>query len=197
MWRAADPRRRVIELARARFAQRDQLFHGLHRQRRMHHDHVRSACRQCDRCEVAQRFVRHLAQEWGQGEAPHSPANQRIAVGRRLRHAVAPDNAAASGAVIDDPRRPEPSRHAICDEPRDDVVYTAGRIRHDEAHRFHGIRLRGPRPAASPAKWGPIPGHTAFSTCCEKRGPSPIFCVVTCAPHPERARTEESRAAAE
>ena len=67
---------------------------------------------------------------------------QRVAVGRRLRHDVGADQRARAGAVLDHDGLLERRGQAIADGARQHVGERAGRIRHDEAQRPGRIILR-------------------------------------------------------
>src|SRR5262249_26840154 len=70
---------------------------------------------------------------------------QRVAVGRRLRHDFGGDVTAGAGAVVGDHRDTELLRHLVGDEPRREIARAAGRIANHDANRLRreGLRENG------------------------------------------------------
>ena len=75
----------------------------------------------------------------GKGDVVHQ---QRVAVGRRLRHHVGADRAARAAAILHQHRLPHRLLHALRDDARGDVGGAARRERHDDADRFRRKSLR-------------------------------------------------------
>ena len=76
-------------------------------------------------------------------EASH---DERVAVGRRLRHGIGADVAARAGAVLDYDRLTPALRHANADEARVKIGDAARRKRHHDLDRLGRIGLaRGRR----------------------------------------------------
>jgi hypothetical protein len=60
---------------------------------------------------------------------------QCVAVGRRARHRLQREIAAAARSVVDDDRLAQPLREPLTDQPRNDVGRAAGADEHDHGHR--------------------------------------------------------------
>jgi hypothetical protein len=84
---------------------------------------------------------------------------QRVAVGRCLRHDRGADAAARSGAVIHDELLAEPVSEPLSRRPRHEIVAATGRSRDDDPYRLDGVGLR--RGAAD----GERPGKPRDACC--------------------------------
>src|ERR1043166_2548489 len=101
----AASRARIDDSGCTRFCQRDKLFDGFRRQRRMHYQHYTAAGELSDDGKVLDRIVLELAVEsWVDGvrRAYHQ---QRVAVSRRPRNQLGPDVATAARPIVDVDRR--------------------------------------------------------------------------------------------
>ena len=114
-----------------------QLFHRMHRQRRMDHQHEGHRRGQRDRREVLAGIVGQLLVERGVGgQRAGRRHEQRVAVGRRLRRRGRRDHGAAAGAVLDDDRLAEPLLELRLElRARQDVHGAAGAERQDQRDR--------------------------------------------------------------
>ena len=121
----------------------DELGEVVHRQLRIHHQEEAVRHQACHRGEIAQWIERHARVEMrvDREQAVHAD-QQRIAVGRRLRHRFARHHAVAADAVLDHHRLAQRLGEARRDEAPHEVRPAAGRDRHQQADRFRGV-LRG------------------------------------------------------
>ena len=69
---------------------------------------------------------------------------QRVAVGRALRHEVAADDGAGARLVVDDHRLAELARHALARDAGDDVAAAPRREGHDDTDGTVGVSGAGP-----------------------------------------------------
>ena len=136
MQRAAHPAGAVLDIAGLGFGQRNELLDRFDRQLRVDRERVRARSEQRDRREGLQRvdgqLVKRRIDRMRDGDD-----QQRVAVGRRLRHQFGADDAAGAGLVLDDELLAEPLAEAAqLDDARQDVVQPARRERHDHPHRL-------------------------------------------------------------
>ena len=133
--------RGIVQGARPLACKGDELLERARRQRCGNHQQVDAFGEDGDRSEVAQR-IRRIAVERqvdGQGRAVEE---QRIAVGRALRHVLVGDVGAGARLVLDDYLLAEELAHARGEQARVDVDAAAGREVDDEADRARRVRLR-------------------------------------------------------
>jgi hypothetical protein len=124
---AADAEARVIERARLRLGERHQLREGLHIERRIHHQHVRSVRRDADVAEVLQRIVRQLRiQARVHAERATIGDQDRVAIGHCLGDGVGPERAIGARLVVDDDRLAERLAHLLRERARRQVGAAAG-----------------------------------------------------------------------
>ena len=138
-----DAARCVVELARFRFRERDELLHGFHRKRRMHDEDVRQGGEARDRHEIADRIERQLLVQARVDGERGGDAEQRVAVGRRFGDRFGSVQTARAGTVIDDERLPERLAHALRDHARREIGRAAGALRDDHSDGFHGKCVAG------------------------------------------------------
>ncbi|MBI2297250.1 MAG: hypothetical protein HYU76_14725 [Betaproteobacteria bacterium] len=102
---------------------------------------------------VLHRVVREVRDDHGIDRERAARAHQqRVAVGRRLRHQVGADVAAASPPVVHHDGLPEDFAQRGPDDAGGDVHVAARRIRHDQADGAGGVLLRGGRAAKQRAE---------------------------------------------
>ena len=101
--------------------------------RRIHDQHVGAGDERADGREVALQIERELAVERRVARDRRGDDEERVAVGVRFRGDLRADVAARAAAVVDDDRAAPERVELVRDEPRRDVVQTAGRERDDEA----------------------------------------------------------------
>jgi hypothetical protein len=95
-----------------------------------------------DAHEIAQRIERHAAQMRRAGDRGARRAEQRIAVGRGLRHELGRDHAGRTRAVVHDELLAERFRQALRERPDQYINGAAGGKAHQYAHRLGRIVLR-------------------------------------------------------
>jgi hypothetical protein len=139
MRRRAVARGREMQLAGAAPRQRDQLFHVLHRQRRVGDEQEGRRRNQYHRREIAQRIVRELRIEARVDRETRKSGQHGVAVRRRLRNDLRSDVAACAGSIIDEDLLPEGDREVLSDRACDDVGRAARRKRRDPAYGLAGI----------------------------------------------------------
>ena len=145
MQRAADAAGAILDVAGLGFGERDEFLDRLGRQIRIDRERVRARCEQRDRRKRLQRVVGQLV-ERRIDRMRDGDDQQRVAVGRRLRHQLGADDAAGAGLVLDDELLAEPLAELRADDARQDVVEPARRERHDHPHRpVRIVVLRGGR----------------------------------------------------
>jgi hypothetical protein len=135
MLAAAVAGRREVHLARMRFHVGDELADGLHRQRRIHREHALLAADQRDRREILDRIVGELRVHRRADRVGLRRQQQRVAVGRRARDALAADRGARARLVLDVHRLAETSRHRVRDHANRAVDGAARGKRHDDLDR--------------------------------------------------------------
>lgn len=124
--------------------QRDQFRQRLGLDLVVEDDAVRHVAGQRHRREVLERIVGKVRLHEGiDGERPVRADEQRVAVGRRVRHEFGADAAAGAAAVVDHNRLAERARNAFADDAADDVGVAAGGERHDQVDRPVGIGGEG------------------------------------------------------
>src|SRR5712691_8710014 len=137
----AAPRGRVIELARPRFRQGDQLLHRARGNVRIHDEDVGLDRHQRDRREVLHRIVAEAAVQALIGRENAVVAEEPGgAVGRALRDELGGDVAARARPVLDHHLLAPKAGELLAQGAREDVARTSGGEADDEAHRL-------PRPA--------------------------------------------------
>jgi hypothetical protein len=135
--------RRHGDLARIGFGERDQLGHGLRRNRGVDHKHERHLDRARDRSEIADDVEVELLVERridGSGRTDH---HEGIAVGRRPHGRFGRDIGAGAGPVLDGEGLAELLRQRLRHQPRGDVDRARRRKADEDSHRPRGgISLR-------------------------------------------------------
>jgi hypothetical protein len=120
----------------------DQLFDVRHRQRGMHDQHIRRITDQRHRREALQHVVGRLRTEVRiDRQHARRREEQRVSVGRRARHHLRADRAAATAAVIDDELRAENFAELLHEVARHHIERAAGRRGDDDADGFGGVIL--------------------------------------------------------
>ena len=123
----------IVELAGIGLAVGGELGHRLDRQVRIDHQDLIGIHHLGDGGEILRRVVaggfRHRRDV---GERRRIAEQQRVAIGVGTRHRLRGDRAAGAAAVVDDHALAERGRHAVTDQPCQDVGRTAGSGRHDE-----------------------------------------------------------------
>ena len=93
--------------------------------------------------EIAHRVVADLGIDAGiRAVGAAGAEQQRVAVGRRLRHRGCAEHAARAAAILDDDRLSEFLAELRRNDARDHVDAAAGDERHDDLDRLIGIVLR-------------------------------------------------------
>ena len=92
--------------------------------------------------EIAFGVVGQLRVRGGNHRKARCHHEQRIAVGRRLGGGFSADDAARRWAVVHDHRLPQRSLQIWRDQPRDDIVQSAGGERHDQSDWPIGVGVR-------------------------------------------------------
>ena len=137
---AADAGGAVVQLARIRSGQRDEILHRAHRQRRIHHQHVADVlCRQRDRDQVLRRVVGHVLEEIRIGRVGGRLQQERVAVGRALGDEIRAEHAAAPAAIFEDEVGAERRPEFLADDAADHVRPGARAVGHDDADEFGRI----------------------------------------------------------
>ena len=150
--RAAVAARAVVDLAGARLGRGDQVGGGLCRARRCSATSPHSTVATSETgSKSLQDVPRHLRVQVGQhGHDAVVEAADRVAVGRRLRHALGADQAGGAGLVLDDDLLAHVCRHPLRHDARRVVDGARGGERHDHADRLVRIgRLRRRATAAA------------------------------------------------
>ena len=96
----------------------------------MHHQ--QTGRRQCQRhrSKIAQRVKRRFLQQ-RHGPQTIAVKQQRIAIGRRLRHQLASDNAAGTATIVDDHRLFKALTQTLRNQTRREVETGTGLVGHD------------------------------------------------------------------
>ena len=136
------------------------------RHRGAHGDDERARADDRHRLEVFHRIEGRRGGERRHGDLEHRREQQRVAIGRRLEHALRRDDAGGAGRVLDDEglfqRLLQPLRH----QPRQHVGDAAGGERHHHGHRpLRPRRLRRRRGKAKRGEDG-ADGHEQGLNCC-------------------------------
>ena len=140
MRRAAASARSIIELARLRPGESDQLLDVGRCYGGMCDEYVGGRSEQRDRREIPGRIVAEgTAQSGADAQGPRSTHDDRVAVSRRLRCDFGADSASGAGAVIDDDLLAQALAQRLGDEAARHVDRPAGGIGHDEADGPAGI----------------------------------------------------------
>ena len=103
-----------------------------------HHQHLRHRHHQRDRRKIPGDVVRDFFHRGVDDERARAHDPDGVAVGRRLRDRIGAQHPGLSAAILDHHRLFCQFRHALADDPRDDVVGAAGRERHDQLDGFVG-----------------------------------------------------------
>jgi hypothetical protein len=140
--RRAGAGRRIVELARLRLRQRDQLLQRLRRHGRIDDQHEVRIVDRRDGREVAHQLERLAGHQRLVDGVGVRHQQQRVAVGRALRDDVGTHDRASAGPVLDDERLPHCFLQPLRDETRIDVCRTARGKRYDDLHRPRRIVLR-------------------------------------------------------
>ena len=165
MLRTADADRSVVELPGLALAYSISSLSECDRQVLAGHDDDGEARERRDHLQVllgvvAERFVER---EIG-GDRAGAAADQRVAVGRRLRAPRRAGVAAGAGAVFDDDRLPHVLRHLVEHDAADHVAGAAAGERDDHRDRLGRIALRaGDRAAERAASARPAPRSSRFA----------------------------------
>ena len=146
--RRADALRGVGELAGIGLGIGDQLFHGLRRHRRMHHEDVRHRDAEQHRRETLERLVGHLLHVRQHRQHRVIADQEGVAVGRGLCDRVGADDACGARAVLDhDSCGVARLAELLLEQPHQLVADAGRRGRHDELDRLRrivvGERWRG------------------------------------------------------
>src|SRR5258707_14260885 len=142
MRRAAIAAGTVVDPARLRARERDQLLHRTCSKGRMRDERVGGPRHQRHGRKVPRGVVRDFSNQGIDDEAPRSDRKQRVAVGHRLGDEVGADVAARAGTVLDHDRLPPGLGKLLGDQAHDDIVRPARSERHDDAHGPGRIVLR-------------------------------------------------------
>ena len=131
----------IAHFAGVGFGVGHQLFHRLHRQRRVDHDG--NGCARClqDGREVALVVKGHAFEHMGLQNLRRKGAQQGVAIGCRFGHHVGTYDARSAGAVFDHHRLTHQLSELDGHGPVEHIQATTGRIGHHQAHRFAGVVL--------------------------------------------------------
>ncbi len=132
--------RGVVELARIGFRVGDHSLHVAERHRGIGDEEVGRDAGERDRREILRHVEGGLVEALHHGER-QGGAEQRVAVGRRLRRGLRADKGVAAGPVLDDHRLAERLRQLRGQRARKRVVERAGREGDDVAEGFRGPAL--------------------------------------------------------
>ena len=127
--------RSEMQLSRVLLRHGDDVGDGFNRRAGIGGDQLRHADDQAYRRKIALDVVIHLVEQWIDGVRGERE-EEGVAIGRRLCHRVGAEHAARAAAVIDDHGLAEALAQPALQDARNHVRAAAGRIGHDEAHRF-------------------------------------------------------------
>ena len=161
MLKAADARRREIQLAGFFFGERDEFFDRVDRNARMDGENVRPGADLADRGEGLDRIVGQLVQG-GIDRVRGRDDEKRVTIGLRFRRGFSADDPSRPAAVVRDDLLAEPFGQFSCDEAPDDVVAPTRRKRNDEAHRLTRIGLCRCHPGAQRNRANEYHGGESF-----------------------------------
>jgi len=114
----------------------DQFRHGLDRDRFMHGQHIGAEHHHGDGGEVLLEIIGQVRKQAGCGRHRTDIGQQQSrAVRRRLGDGVGAEIAGCAGLVLDHHALADRGRQFWADQPRQNVRRSAGRERHDDAHR--------------------------------------------------------------
>ena len=130
--------RGVTDVAGLRLRERDQLFKRLRREFRIDHHHHRNGAEQRHRREVLDRIEGQLGVERRRDRDRAWRQQQRVAVGRGLRHRIGAEIAAGAGLVLHHHRLAEALAEFSADKARERVGGAAGGERNHEGDRARG-----------------------------------------------------------
>jgi hypothetical protein len=105
----------IVELARLRFGEREELLHGAHWHRRVNHESEAADRRRSDRRKALCRIVWDVRLQRGVGHMRARRHQQRISIRRRLRDDFGPDVAARAGTIFDDDGDLQPVAQLLTD----------------------------------------------------------------------------------
>ena len=108
----------------------------------MHHDHVRTRRDEAHRSEVLYRIIRQLCIQARVDRVRARRRQQRVAVGRRIRHELRRKQAAGAGTIVDDHRLLQILAQVFREHAGEDIGAAAGRVTDDEPDGFRRIGLR-------------------------------------------------------
>ena len=130
------------DLSRAALGSADQITHGSHRHRRMHHQRVIGGIDQAHGREIFHRVVRQLRARGGQYRVrPGGAEQQCVAIGRGFGNEFSADASGCARAIINHDLPAGGFGQCLCEYARGGVGAAAGRERHDQAYRFDGVTL--------------------------------------------------------
>ena len=148
MRRGAHARAGVVQLARTRLGERDELLDVMHRQRGIHHQYVRLRAHQRNRRKVFNRIKAKMFVETGvRAEGGVVTRHQRVAVRRRFGSYFSADIAAGARTIFHDHRLAHALGELLADQACEDIRGPARQVRRDEAQWLHRIILRARRGA--------------------------------------------------
>ncbi len=137
----------IVELSRARPGVRNQVFNGLHRERRMHNHGVGRFRGPRDRREVPDHIERRVAAQQRDDPDIVGVEQQRVAIGLCLGHDVRRDDAARAAAIVHDHGLAQAASQSLHDQARREIV-AAARLRGHQAYGLAWIVLAGRRHSA-------------------------------------------------
>ena len=138
----ADADRADCRLARVRLHPGGHFVQILRRKRASRRDPLRRVGDERHRLEILHHVVLQGLGRRVDDVRLHMAEAERVAVGRRARHATDPDGAAGAAHVLDDDGLAEQAPHRLAQDARQGVRWSAGRIRHDQRDRARRIDLR-------------------------------------------------------
>jgi hypothetical protein len=130
----------VVDLARLLLGERDEVLHGLHRQRRVDDQRMVDGDEAGDRREALDRIIRQLGVEARIDHEGHlRPDQQRVAVGRGLGDVFRRNLVVGAGLVLDDHLLAPSLGEALRQRASERIGHAAGRRRNDDCYRFGRI----------------------------------------------------------
>src|SRR5262249_25123557 len=138
VWRAAKARR-VVELARSRFGESDELLRGFHGHAWMHGEQVRRIGYDGHEREILQHVEADLVEALAQREIAEIRQHQGVAIWHGPRNELGRDIAVCTRAVVSNDLLAPVGGDLGTDEPGQYVGRAAGRKWHDDAYGTVGI----------------------------------------------------------
>ena len=124
---------------------RDKFLYVAHGHFRVRDQDIGLKCEERHRLEIPEDVIGEPGPRGGIYDETRRRYKKRIAVRRGFRRHLRSNDGPAAAAIIDNNLLPPHFRELLRYHSRHDVGAAAGRVGHDDPHRFRGIRLSDDR----------------------------------------------------